>query len=62
VWLKKEKQQALLALLKGWLQTATRSSLGILFIEYKSIIAKVPHMLIVIPEGRGLLSPCNKIL
>jgi hypothetical protein len=60
VWLKEEKQQAVLAVLKGWLQAATQ--LGIPFKEFVLIIVKVRHAFTVIPEGRGLLSPCNKIL
>jgi hypothetical protein len=42
--------------------TPSRSRHGIKFREFESIIAKVRHAFRVLPEGRGLLSPCNAIL
>jgi len=62
IWLEDEKRMTLLAILKGWLRTASRSRHGIKFNEFESIIAKVRHAFTVLPEGRGLLSPCNAIL
>jgi hypothetical protein len=62
LWLEDDKRLAILAILKNWLQTAARSRHGIPFKEFESVIAKVRHAFTVLPEGRGLLSPCNTIL
>ncbi len=36
--------------------------MGIPFKEFESIIAKIHHAFMAIPAGRGLFTPCNKIL
>jgi hypothetical protein len=36
--------------------------IGILFKEFKTVVAKIRHAFMAIPEGRGLLNPCNKVL
>ncbi len=36
--------------------------MGILFNEFKSVIAKICHAFTAIPAGKGLLTPCNNIL
>jgi hypothetical protein len=62
IWLEEDKRMTLLTILKSWLRTASRSRHGIKFKEFESIIAKVRHAFTVLPEGRGLLSPCHAIL
>ncbi|KAL7458421.1 hypothetical protein ACHAWC_009998 [Mediolabrus comicus] len=62
LWLEEEKRLALLAILKGWLRTAERSTKGIPFEEFQSILSKIRHAFIAIPAGKGLLSPCNGVL
>jgi hypothetical protein len=62
IWLEEAKQAYLLTVLKGWIRTGQSSSIGIPFKEFESIVAKIRHAFTAIPAGRGLLSPCNKIL
>lgn len=61
-WFEDEKRLALLAILIGWLQTASGSRHGIDCKEFKSSIAKVRHAFTVLLEGWGVLSSCNAIL
>ena len=35
---------------------------GIPFAEFESVVAKLRNAFLCIPEGRGLMSPCNKVL
>lgn len=62
IWLEEEKRAALLTILKGWLRTADRIQGGIQFEEFESVTAKLRHAFMVLPEGKGLLSPCNGVL
>jgi hypothetical protein len=62
LWLEDAKRQALLTILHGWLRTTCHTNLGIPFSEFKSIIAKIRHTFTSVPAGRGLLSPCNRLL
>ena len=62
IWLEEEKRAVLLTVLKGWLRTATRSTRGIPLGEFESITAKLRHAFTALPEGKGLLSPCNWVL
>ena len=62
IWLEEEKRAALLTILKGWLRAANRSQCGIALEEFESVTAKLRHAFTVIPEGKGLLSPCNWVL
>ncbi len=41
IWLEEEKRAALLTILHQWLQGATKSKRGILFAEFKSVMAKL---------------------
>jgi hypothetical protein len=62
MWLKLAKREKLLAVLKGWIRTGKRGSAGIAFSKFESTIAKLRHAFTSIPVGRGLLSPCNRLL
>jgi len=61
MWLEEEKRAKLLTILHSWLQ-ADSLNRGILFGEFKLVIAKVRHAFTALPGGRGLLSPCNRLL
>jgi hypothetical protein len=45
-----------------WLRTASRTGAPVAFGKFESVIAKLRHEFIVIPEGIGLLPVCNPIL
>jgi hypothetical protein len=60
--LEEENRAALLTILKGWLRASERANRGILLNEFESVIAKVRHAFTALPEGPGLLSPCNWVL
>jgi hypothetical protein len=62
MWLEAAKCEKLLTILRGWIWTGTQGSTGIPFGEFKSTIAKIRHAFTCIPAGRGLLSPCNRLL
>jgi hypothetical protein len=62
MWLEAAKREKLLTIFKGWIQTGTRGSAGIPFREFESTIAKLRHAFTCIPAGRGLLSPCNRVM
>ena len=61
MWLEEEKRAKLLTILHGWLWGSSRNR-GIPFREFESVIAKVRHAFTALPDGRGLLSPCNRLL
>ena len=62
IWLEESKRSALLLILKGWIRTCKRTSQGIPFKLFESVLAKIRHAFTSIPAGLGLLSPCNRIL
>ena len=62
IWLEGPKRDALLTILKGWLRAGRNCGGGVPFGEFQSVISKLRHAFISIPNGKGLLSPCNKIL
>jgi hypothetical protein len=62
IWLSEEKRAALLLILKGWLRTSERTKASIPFKQFESVVAKLRHAFTAIPAGKGLLSPCNKLL
>jgi hypothetical protein len=62
MWLESAKQEKLLTILRGWIRTGTRGSLGIPFGKFESTVAKIRHAFTSIPAGQGLLSPCNRLL
>jgi hypothetical protein len=62
MWLEAAKQEKLLTILKGWIQTGWQGMAGNQFTEFKSTVAKLCHVFTCIPAGVGLLSPCNRVL
>jgi hypothetical protein len=62
LWLDEEKRDKILVILQRWLRSCRNGVEGIDFGEFRSVISKIRHAFISIPNGRGLLSPCNKIL
>ena len=62
IWLEAPKRDALLTVMKGWLRASRKGRCGIPFGEFQSVISKLRHAFISIPNGKGLLSPCNTIL
>ena len=62
LWLEDAKRTHLLTVLHGWLRSSRTGTVGIPFKEFKSVIAKIRHAFMAIPAGRGLLTPCNKML
>ena len=62
LWLEEAKRAVLLTILQGWIRSSKRGTTGIPFKEFETVVQKVRHAFIAIPAGRGLLSPCNKII
>jgi hypothetical protein len=62
LWLEEAKRAHLLTGLHGWIRSNRSGTTGIPFNEFESIISKIRHAFTAIPAGRGLLTPCNKIL
>ena len=62
IWLEEAKRAYLLTVLKGWVRAGQSSTAGIPFKDFESIVAKIRHAFTAIAAGRGLLSPCNRIL
>jgi hypothetical protein len=61
LWLEEEKRAKLLTILHQWLRATSRKH-GIPFNEFESVVAKLRHAFTALPGGRGLLSPCNRVL
>eukprot|EP00956_Cyclotella_meneghiniana_P003235 scaffold3946_cov41-Cyclotella_meneghiniana.AAC.2 len=49
-------------LLHKWIRTASRKTAGIEFTEFESVIYKIRHCFRSIPAGKGLLTPCNRVI
>jgi hypothetical protein len=62
LWLEEAKRAHLLTVLHGWIRSSRSGTTGIPFKELEVVVAKVRHAFTAIPAGRGLLTPCNKIL
>ncbi len=62
IWLEEAKRAHLLTVLHGWIRSSRTGSCGIPFKEFKTVVAKIRHAFTAFPAGRGLLTPCNKIL
>jgi hypothetical protein len=56
------KRELLLTILHRWKRTLSSKTAGIPFKEFESILQKVRHAFIAIPEGCGLMTPCNKLM
>ena len=61
MWLEEEKRAKLLTIFHDWLRAGTRHR-GILFAEFESVVAKLRHAFNALLGGRGLLTPCNRLL
>jgi hypothetical protein len=61
MWLEEEKRAKLITILHSWLQ-AGNCKRRVPFVEFKSMVAKLRHAFTALPEGWGLLSPCNRLL
>ncbi|KAL7533277.1 hypothetical protein ACHAWF_011989 [Thalassiosira exigua] len=61
LWLAEEKRAALLLTLKGWIRGAANGRGGIPYPVFDSVVQKLRHAFTAIPEGKGLLSPCNRV-
>jgi len=61
IWLEEEKRAKLLTTLKGWIRSSEHER-GIPFTEFESITAKLRHAFTAVNGGKGLLSPCNRLL
>ncbi len=62
LWLEEATRAHLLTVLQGWIRSSKAGMMGIPFKKFESVIAKVCHAFMAIPAGRGLLTPCNKML
>ncbi len=62
IWLEEAKRAHLLTVLHGWIRLSKSGTHGIPFKEFETVVAKIRHAFTAIPAGRGLLTPCNKIL
>jgi hypothetical protein len=61
LWLEEEKQAEFLTTLKGWIRSAEHEH-GVLFKEFELVTAKLRHAFLALQGGKGLLSPCNRLL
>ena len=59
LWLEERKRNVLLTVLKGWIRASAVTHAGVPFEDFRSVIAKIRHAFIAIPNGKGLLLPCN---
>jgi hypothetical protein len=62
IWLEEAKRAHLLTVLHGWIRASKSGTSGIPSKEFETVVAKIRHAFTAIPAGRGLLTPCNKIL
>ena len=62
IWLEAPKRDAILTTLHKWLRSAARGVASIPFVKFQSVISKLRHGFILIPAGKGLLSPCNDMM
>lgn len=62
LWLESPKRDILLTVLHKWLRASRVANAGIAFDEFESVTATLRHALTAIPAGKGLLSPCNRLL
>ncbi len=61
LWLEEEKRAKLLTILHQWLCATSREH-GIPFSEFELVVQKLRHAFTALPGGRGLLSPCNRVV
>ncbi len=58
---KEEKRAKLLTTLKGWIRSGDNKR-GVPFKDFESVTAKLRHAFLALQGGKGLLSPCNRLL
>jgi hypothetical protein len=61
MWLEEKERAILLTTLKGWIRSG-KNKQGIPFKDFKSVTAKLRHAFLSLQGGKGLLSPCNRLL
>ncbi len=61
MWLEEEKRAKLLTTLHSWIRAGSCRR-GVPFQEFESVVAKLRRAFTALPGGRGLLSPCNRLL
>jgi hypothetical protein len=61
MWLEEAKREKLLTTLKGWIR-AGDTERGVPFKEFESVTAKLRQAFLALQGGKGLLSPCNRLL
>jgi hypothetical protein len=61
MWLEEQKRTKLLTTLHAWIRAGNRER-GVPFKEFESVVAKLRHAFTALLGGRGLLSPCNRLL
>jgi hypothetical protein len=61
MWLEEEKRAKLLTTLKGWIRSGKHEH-GIPFREFESVTQKLRHAFLVVQGGKGLLSPCSRLI
>ena len=62
MWLEEPKRATILATLTKWLRASDKSRASVPFEEFYSVVSKLRHAFIAIPNGNGLLSPCNALM
>jgi len=62
IWLAEDKRDKLLVILHRWIRAGRTGHSGVEFSEFRSVVAKIRHAFVAIPNGIGLLSPCNAVL
>ena len=60
--LEEPKREFILTVLTKWIRTARHKSAGIPFQEFESVVAKLRHAFLCIPEGTGLMTPMNRVI
>ncbi len=61
MWLEEKKRAILLTTLKGWIRSG-KNKQGIPFKDFELVTAKLRHAFLALQGGKGLLSPCNRLL
>ena len=57
IWLEEPKRDKLLVILHQWIRAGRNGHSGVEYSEFRSVIAKIRHAFVAIPNGLGLLSP-----
>jgi hypothetical protein len=60
--LMEKKREQLLELLKKWLRKACGKMQPVEFKEFESVVYKIRHAFTAVPAGKGLMTPCNRVI